>query len=159
MIIMLMLMLRIIIIQINACVSIWNIFPSFSSVCNVLFAVANWARYIDASGNEMWNMHTMSSAYYTMSWPNHTLQNFAMHNAYYEHHHKKVSSLFLKMSTIALLTTWVALIVIRPRPPLSARRRNNREESTSRDRGSMLRRTRGFSAWWRTRRRGKLWTN
>ena len=105
-------MLRIIIIQINACVSIWNIFPSFSSVCNVLFAVANWARYIDASGNEMWNMHTMSSAYCTMSWPNHTLQAFAMHNAYYEHHHKKVSSLFLKMSTIALQTTWVALIAI-----------------------------------------------
>ena len=46
-----------------------------------------------------------------------------------------------------------------PRPPLSARRRKNREESTSRDRGSMLRRTRGFSAWWRTRGRGKLCTN
>ena len=60
----------------------------------------------------MWNMHTMSSAYYTMSWPYHTLKSFAMHNAYYEHHHKKVSSLFLKMSTIALQTTWVACIVI-----------------------------------------------
>ena len=34
-----------------------------------------------------------------------------------------------------------------------------REESTSRDRGSMLRRTRWFSAWWRTRGRGKLCTN
>ena len=89
-----------------------NIFPSFSSVRNVLFAVANWARYIDASGNEMWNMHTMSSAYSTMSWLNHTLQAFAMHNAYYEHHHKKVSSLFLKMSAIAFQTSWVALIVI-----------------------------------------------